>query len=1175
MAEKLTPQQALAVKNRGGKLLVSAAAGSGKTKVLVDRLMDYLTAAQDPADLDEFLIITYTKAAASELRGKIAAKLTQMLAENPDSRHLQRQMQRLYLTKISTVHGFCADILREYAYRLDIPADFRVADENECRELRESVMAGILEEAYAAADGDDGFRAFLDTQGLGRDDRLIPQILFQVYDSARCHLDPRAWLDRCVENNDFSGVTDLGQTVWGRYLMDDLFAFLDLQIEALTRCADAAGQAVGMEKPAALLRDTVAQLQGIRQCESWDAVYARKKVDYGRLVISAKCPDQALAEQIKAVRGAAKAAVERKLKSFSGDSRQMLEDMSRCAEAIRGMVALVKAFSKEYDRRKRTRRVLDFGDLEHRALDLFTGTDRNRITAAAREVGDRFREVLVDEYQDSNAVQDAIFSALTERRQNCFLVGDVKQSIYQFRLADPRIFLEKYNTFAPAETAKPGEGRRVLLSSNFRSCGGVLEGVNDIFRLCMTPAVGGLHYGDGEALREGIPHVPLEEPEVELLVLSVREHTYDEEAAMVARRIKELLDGSHFVRQGDATRPIRPEDIAVLLRSPGSMGGAFQAALEAEGIRCRTGGGENLLETQEIATLRALLQTVGNPRQDIPLLTVLMSPLFEFTVDDLAVIRGKNREGCLYDALQTDPTPKATAFLKTLSRLRTLARRESVVRLLEEIFLHTRIDSIYAAAEGGNLRQANLQTFYDLAVQFEATGRRELSRFLEMLDDLEQTGLTVSGEESAVGAVTLMSIHKSKGLEFPVVFVSGLSREFNRESLRAQVLCDKELGLGLTAVDTQNRVRYPTAAKRAIQVKAASESLSEEMRVLYVALTRARDRLIMTYAAKKPESDLKEIACRTALGGGELMTRDAICPGWWVLMAAMARTEAGKLFALAGTPGVSQVHPYPWRIETVQSPEEAPRENRPVEEAPADPEVQASIRQGLAFRYGHMAATRAPSKQTATQRKGREKDAEAAENAPPEAKPAKTWRIPAFAGAREDAAAAGTATHLCLQYIRYDSCATEDAVGQEVARLVESQYLTPEQGRMVNCGWIAAFFRTELGKKLRAGQVIREFKFSILDDGSAYDPALAGESILLQGVVDCALLEPDGITVLDFKTDYVTAQSLPGKVAHYRPQLLAYAGALERIYSKPVKDALLYFFRIGEAVSVWKKEEEA
>lgn len=1168
MAEKLTPQQQQAVENRGGKLLVSAAAGSGKTKVLVDRLLGYLTDPVSPANLDEFLMITYTKAAAAELRGKIAAKLSERLAEMPENRHLQHQMQRLYLTKISTVHAFCADILREYAYMMDIPADFRVADENECKELRDRTVEQLLDSAYDNAENDPDFRSFVDAQALGRDDRLVSEILLKVYDAARCHLDPQKWLDECISNTVADDVTDASQTVWGEYLIKDLFSYLDLQISAMKTCADAASRSEGMEKPAALLADTVHQLEDLRAARTWDEIVKRKSIDYGRLTISKKCPDQELAERIKAVRAACKKGLEKRLKSFADESEQVLSDVYATASSVRGIVALVRRFDREYDRAKRARRVLDFGDLEHNCLDLLLGKRRSGPTAVAQEIGSRFREIMVDEYQDSNAVQDAIFSALTEKRQNCFMVGDVKQSIYQFRLADPSIFLEKYATYKPAEDAGPRQGRKVMLSCNFRSGGDVLKSVNDVFAYCMSQRVGGLTYGEEEALREGIPHQGLGEPEVELWTIPVEETTYTEEAALVAQRIRQLLDGTHFVREKDQLRPIRPEDIAILLRSPGSVGMYYQWALQDLGIRCITGGGEDLLQTEEVAVLRAILQTVSNPRQDIPLLAALVSPVFGFTADDLAAFRAGNRRCCVYDALLKADSPKARSFLLTLQILRREARMRTLAQLIEKIFILTRMDSIYAAMAGGEAKKNNLHTFYTLACEFESTARRDLEQFLDHLTAMEDKGLIAAGEQSASGAVTLMSIHKSKGLEFPVVFVSSLSREFNRESARAHVLCDQKLGLGLSFVDTKNRVRYPTVAKRAIAVKTVADSLSEELRVLYVALTRARDRLIMTYASQSLEKDLQEIVNRMDMSKPELLTADVVCPGEWVLMTALRRTEAGELFALGGRPRETVPGDPVWKIKVSGAPNHTAEAMEMTEESAVLPdETVEKLRQSLQFSYPYPEATASPSKQTATGRKGRHKDQEAAEDAPAVDKTAISWRKPD----RKNASGTdmGNAVHALMQYIRFEDCSDEAAVARERDRLVAEGLLTRDQGALINCRKIAAFFASDIGQRLRsAPEVIREFKFSILDDGVRYDPALEGEKVLLQGVVDCAIIDDDGITVIDFKTDYVTQDTIGNRVRHYAPQVETYAQALARIYQRSVKEAVLYFFHLDRFETV-------
>lgn len=1166
MAEKLTQQQLTAVENRGGQLLVSAAAGSGKTKVLVDRLMGYLTDPVNPANVNDFLIITYTKAAAAELRGKIAQKLSQMIAEQPENRHLQHQMQRLYLAKISTVHSFCSDILRENAYRMDISADFRVADENECAQLQQQALEQVLNDAYTQIDSDEQLRALIDSQGFGRDDRSIPQILLKLYHSAKCHLDPEGWLNWCSQQSKAEDITDAAQTVWGRYLVDDLHRFLDLNIQALEACAQAAANDDAMQKPYLLLEQTIQQLISLRSCTTWDQIVTHSPIDYGRLTFSKKCTDQRLVDQIKAIREACKSGLASKLRSFTDPSHQILSDLRCSSDSANGLIMLVRRFSERYDRLKSRRRVLDFSDLEHKMLDLLLGKKRTGTTAAAHEIGSRFREIMVDEYQDSNGVQDAIFQALTAKRQNCFMVGDVKQSIYQFRLADPGIFIDKYDTFLPVEQAVQGQGRKVLLSKNFRSSAGVIQAVNDVFGKCMSSQVGGLDYTEDEMLYEGISHIPIGEPEVELYGISVQEDTYQEESAFVADRICQLLDGTHMIRENDTLRPIQAGDIVILLRSPGSVGAQFQYALQARGIRCSSGDSMDLLQTEEVSVLISLLQTIVNPQQDIPLLAVLTSRVFGFTADEMARIRGKNRYCSLYDVLRSDQTEKTKHFLRLLGDLRLCAQRKKLTQLIEDIFLKAGMLNTYFATADGDTKCGNLKAFLQIAADFTQSSQQDLIQFLDYIRSMEDRGLVITGEQKDTDTVTIMSIHKSKGLEFPVVFLCGLSRSFNKESTREQVLCHKELGLGLNFVDTGQRVRYPTIAKRAITAKIMEESISEEMRVLYVAMTRPRDRLIMTYAKRNLAADLHDTAMRLLLSPKELLTGQVDCPGDWVLQTALTKTEAGAFFELGGNPGSAQVSDIPWMIRVTEGTAVeaiAPEQVDPVSLLPAD--LLARIKAGLAFSYAHKQATSIPSKQTATQLKGRAKDQEVAENTLSVRNV--SFRRPSFALPVAGGKDYGTAFHVFMQYADFSACSSENSVMQQIKRLESANLLTPEQGEMVAARRVVEFFRSPMGVALSAHRnVLREFKFSVLVDAKKYYPDVKDEQILLQGVIDCAMIDEDGITVIDFKTDRVTEDTLPAVTQRYSQQVQAYKEALEKMYELPVKNACLYFFSIGKLV---------
>lgn len=1163
MAEQLTAAQKAAVENRGGPLLVSAAAGSGKTKVLIDRLMGYLKDPVDPANLDDFLVITYTKAAASELRAKIGAKLAQEIAAAPENRHLRHQTERLYLANISTVHAFCAQLLRSYAFQRNLPADIRVADEAECSALRQRAMERVLEEAYTNLE--PSVQAFLDTQGFGRDDRVVPEIVAGLYDASQCHLDPEQWLEDCVQQARFDG-QDPGDTVWGRYLLQQYRRELEGCAAQLERMLTICGRWKDLDqKYAPQIRR---ELENIRLCQAQTTWRQMREhpVSFGRLspLRDPQSPDDAAC--VKAVRTACKERLTKQQEVFQQDEGRAVADLQQSAQAVEGLVRLTKSFAAAFRAEKEKRRALDFSDLEHETLALLYQRGSTELTGAAREIGRQFREVLVDEYQDTNAVQDSIFAALTKERGNCFLVGDVKQSIYRFRLADPGIFLEKYRQFVPAAQAQPGQGRKILLSENFRSGGEILEAANWVFGCCMYPEVGGLRYGPEESLREGTGHEALPTGAVELHGIQLEQdeqgrtaEKYPVEAQFVARRIRELLDEPAMVRDNQGLRPVRPGDIAILLRSPGVCGAYYAEALARLQIPAVTGASGSLLDAAEIQVLWALLRVVDNPLQDIPLESVLASPLFCFSADRLGRVRANWQQGSLFEALTH--SQEAGDFLALLESLRRTARQEPVGRLMEEIYRSTHIEAVFAAMEDGAARQRNLERFYEMAAGFAQSGKQDLSQFLEFLDRARERG--VPPEEGGVtDAVQILSIHKSKGLEYPVVFLSNLSAVFNREDLRANVLVDPVLGIGCSALDRESRCRYPTLAKRAIARRIDQENVSEELRVLYVAMTRAKDRLIMTDASRYLTGTLTSLAQQATLPGSPEVSRQADSLGYWVLLAAMLRTEAGAFFQAAGKPAETQVQAHPWRIQLHHL---GPVEQAAAEQAPPAAEdipQPEAFRQALSLAYPWQAATRAPSKVTATQLKGRTLDEEVADGTP---RRSGRFRRPEFVEqTAPQGREIGVATHQAMQFLRYEACTSLEAVEQELQRLGREEYLTQRQLELVNRQWIWRFFRQELGQQLQSGQhVLREFKFSLLEDGGQLDPQLAGEKILLQGVVDCCLMEPEGLTILDFKTDRVQ----PGKEAEaaerYAPQVRAYGRALSRIYHLPVRKLLLYFFQTG------------
>lgn len=1180
MAEvRLTVAQQAVVENRGGALLVSAAAGSGKTKVLVDRLLSMILDVQNPHSIDDFLIITYTKAAAAELRGKILAALQEQLAKMPGNRHLQRQLTRIYLAQISTVHAFCANILREHAYRLDIPADFRVAEELECRTLRQRAMEQCIREAYAGQNTD--FLAFADTLGAGRDDRGIAELTETVYDKAQSHRDPDTWLRGCAEKLEMDKTTDFAKTIWGEILFADLQQFLDDEIEAMQRAIALIAADEALEKAYyPTFSEILRQLCELRACPDWDSVVRYGMPDFGRLKAVRKCEQPEVKEMVQFIRKDCADQLKRRLRCFSTNSEETAEEVTAIAPAIRGVLRLAREFGVRYAREKRRRHILDFSDLEHEAIRLFCGSSGNRATEAAREISLRYQEILVDEYQDSNEVQDAIFRAISREEQNLFMVGDVKQSIYRFRLADPGIFLEKYKTFAPYTKAKPGQPRKILLSENFRSRGEVLDAVNRVFERAMSERVGELAYGEAEALRQGLEFPATSDLPVELHCIQEdfesegegnSPQKADVEAAFLANRIGTLLaDGTQITEKG-TQRPIRPGDIAILLRSPKSAAGSYMAALQSAGIPCCCDTGEDILQTTELQVLTSLFEVIANPHQDIPLLAVLASPLFEFTASELAMIRGEDRTCDFYDALCSTSLPKAVKFRELLDHFRSTAETDGLTAVYNCMERETDLTAIFGAMRNGPVRIGNVQYFRNLVVSHAQSGGT-LTTFIRTIRDLRETGLVVQNH-SAADAVMLLSIHKSKGLEYPVVCLAGLSKAFNLEDLTKQVLIHPEYGVASNVIDLKLKVRYPSVAKQALSRKLRQEAISEELRILYVAMTRAKDRLIMTFCERHLVSRLKRLTWMRNSMGAEALASRASCHGDWILAEALGRTEAGALHnLLADRPWDTAVSEIPWNIcwhsgsAVMQMPVRPGLAMEPMKQAALPDALE--LERELDYTYPYLMVGQVPSKLTATQLKGRKLDEEVSECA---IQPSKRWRNrrPAFLGRRMSATERGTAIHLAMQFIRYEACGDLNGIQVELERLQTEEFLTAEQAAAVDPKKILKFFQSALGQRvLHAPQRKREFKFSVFLDAEAYTEEAAGEKILLQGVTDCCLMESDGIVILDFKTDRLTPGGESERAEYYRGQLEGYAAALSRIFAQPVKEKILYFFTTDTAVTL-------
>lgn len=1160
---KLTPSQQAVVDDRGGALLVSAAAGSGKTKVLVDRLLSRICDKVNPCNLDDFLVITYTKAAASELRIKIAQALSEKLAETPNNRHLQRQMSRIYLAPISTVHAFCSDLLRTNAHLLDLSPDFRVAEEAESAALQDKILEQMLEREYERSD--DDFLTMVAAFGYGRDDRRLPEAIKMAHREMRCRADMEGWLQAMLDALNMDRYEDASQTPWGIYLMENFQTFLQQQIRKLENGLKEMQLypkiQKGLEK---CFLGNLEQLKVLAECVTWDEIVANRVTDFGRAGGIREPEDVLVKERLSKVRSLCWTELKKWQEYFFAPSDLVLEDLRAVSPGTQVLLRFAKTFDEAYGAEKKRRKLLDFSDLEHLAIRLLVDRHTGKPTRVARDVAERFVEIMVDEYQDSNEVQDTIFEAVSRNGQNRFMVGDVKQSIYRFRLADPSLFLRKYLEYAMWNEAEPGQPRKILLSENFRSREEILAACNDVFRLVMRKAVGDLDYTDDEALRQGRDFPPLDDPPVEMHCLTHSDPGQDKsalEAEYVAARIREMLNQGTLVSDGEEKRPVRPGDIVILMRSLASTASDYLDALGRHGVPAVCDRGGSLLETSEVQILVALLQILDNPHQDIPLLTVLGSPVFGFSPEQLALPRTENRKGDYYDAIREQEM--FSEALKTIDDLREDARWMSLHELVDQIFRKTGILSVFSAMEDGLRRERNLLAFRGFTVSFEAMGSRALPQLLWYLQDLQAAGGQIPLPKSAVeDAVTIMSIHSSKGLEFPVVFLCDLSRKFNLQDMQDAILVDNDLAVGCNRVDHDRYVRYPTLAKKAIAHKKTREAVSEELRVLYVAMTRAKDRLIMTYYSRYLVSEMKTLNSLLTWPLSDDLCASVRSPGKWILMAALCRTEAGELFAQAGNNEVSRVWDTYWKIRFC-SLDEA-RES-------ADDEICSSVSVSvetdaedlalLQYVYPYERVCNIPAKITATQLKGRVEDQEISNGSRELSRQAVlSFKRPVFTHRVLSAAEVGTAMHLFMQFADYAACQNADTLDKELKRLVLDQYLTEEQANAVGRNQILSFFASDLGCWLLTQNIHREFKFSLLVDSGDYGFGASDERVMLQGVVDCFVEEEDGLTVVDFKTD-----KLPDP-ERYRQQIEVYAEALSKIYQKPIKKRILYFFSTSKTV---------
>lgn len=1174
---ELTPEQKAVVEHRTGALLVSAAAGSGKTKVLVDRLLRQICDEKSPCNIDDFLMITYTKAAAAELRVKIASEIRERLAENPTNRHLRRQLTRIYQAEITTVHAFCARLLRTYAHQLNLSPDFRVAEEAECLLLKERAMDDLMRKVYEEVDQNSNLQELFEALGSGRNDRKLRDLVLTLYQCVQCHPWPKQWSKACRDSLREGECQDISQTVWGKYLLHEMHNFLEGQIAQYRYAIDRILSTPTLTPYLPVFEENMSMLEKFLVGNTWDT-YAKAEISFGTLKAVKNCPEPEIQNEVKDIRDTCKKQLEKYMHYFSLDGATALRDLEGTYPALRELLHLADVFSIYYHAQKENKRILDFSDLEHEAIRLLVDPYTGGPTAVAKEVSANFREIMVDEYQDSNEVQDTIFRAVSRGEKNLFMVGDVKQSIYRFRLAEPEIFLKKYRAYTERENDENDSPRKILLSANFRSRPEVLEAVNHVFETVMSEEVGDIHYGDAERLCTIRDFDKSTTPCVALHLISTETEEEDEEtpekaeaeAKFVAAQIAELLHGEHYVGEGDKKHRICPEDIAILMRSLSSTATIYARALAERGIPVSTDKGDNIFETTEVSTLLAYLQIMDNPHQDIPLITALSSPVGGFTAEDLAQIRCSGRKLDFYDALvqhaKTDV--KAKTFVDMLSDLRKKRRWMDLMELVNHVMDRTDIRSVVSVMPSGQQRLKHLQAFCDICRNAVSQDITSIGGLLRYINSLREKKVSVSAEDEGKSGVTIMSVHKSKGLEFPVVFLSDLSRKFNTDSLKVSVMTDQEMMIGCNVVDRKNRVQYPTVAKHALMVKKRKEMISEELRVLYVAMTRARDRLYMTYCDAHLDSQIQRIAMQACYPAPISITSNITNPGQWVLLAAAVRPEAQRIFG--GAKVAEKSFPYSWQVKYHNANDlHFALKGHVAERICVD---QSEVPSYLSQKVMKQDGSAIPAKMTATQLKGRTLDTESAEFAADTIQNRRVAIRPrTFSTAPMGLSPTqkGTATHLFMQYCRFAPVCDSSWLAAEKERMLRDKFLTKEQVDALQDDRILQFFQSDMGKLvLGAKDIRREFKFSVLMGAEKYYHESCAEKIMLQGVVDCIIFMEDGLWVLDYKTDNVDAHSVTQRAQQYLPQLTAYSDALSKIYGKPVAKKILYFFSTNSAIEL-------
>ena len=1220
-----TKEQERAIYSHGSNILVAAAAGSGKTAVLVERIIQKLLHKGNPVDIDSLLVVTFTNAAAQEMRNRVGHALAKALEENPGSHHLKKQLSLLQNASISTLHSFCMEVVRRYAYMLDLDPGFRIADTVESDLIQQEVLEDLFEDWYGK-EGEEQLRFFdvVERFSSDRSDLDVEKLVLDLYTFATQNPWPEAWMDQMVEMYNVANVEDEADLPWLALLKQEVTSQLKAMETEAHQVLDLTREPDG---PYAYGETAEADLELIQQAKgamahSWTemqtfmadqkfAVLSRKKMD---------CNEEKK-EQAKKIRDRYKKRWnEVRDEWFSRSLDSYLKDMQDLHPVMQQLAVIVKDFKGRYEQLKKEKAIVDFSDLEHYCLHILLDEKATPTDLVPSSVAEgfqkQFSEVLIDEYQDTNLVQETLLRLLTEGKDagHLFMVGDVKQSIYRFRHAEPSLFLNKYKAYGSEES----EGERIDLARNFRSRKQVLDATNYIFRQVLDEEVGEMEYEKEAELiysNKIYDELTADDADAELFLIDREAQEGDseedegykdlEKAQLEARAYGKMIrkwlgyEGGEPVQVVDketgTKRTIQYRDIVILMRSM-TWASTIVDELKQQGIPIYAELSTGYFEAIEIKVMLSLLKVIDNPMQDIPLASVLKSPIVGLNEDELAQIRLAKKRVTYYEAMQAyvrkdELGRKVDAFLKLLKSFRESARQGALSELIWDIFRETGYYDFVGGMPGGRQRQANLRALYDRARSYESTSFRGLFRFLRFIERIEERGDDL-GAARALGeqedVVRIMTIHKSKGLEFPVVILGAMDKQFNMMDLKNRYLLHKDYGFGSRYINPEKRLMYPTLAYHALKEAKRRELLAEEMRVLYVALTRAKEKLVMVGNVASFEK--KQEKWQTFVE-----TKDWVLPPHdrleaksyldWVGPALIRHQHTKGLRGDVEVMTAEEIHydESQWRVQVAHGREFAVldevKEKRDEELKRAvsewrmvetGPEVDDAYIDRLDFVYPYEKAAYTRAKQTVTEiKRQRETKDEYSSDQLLIPNRAPIVKRPRFMQEEKQLTAAerGTAMHTVMQHLPFSKEWTALEVEEYVEHLVLKEVLRREEADVIDFAAIADFFKTDIGSYvLEAEGIEREVPFSLTlpaDEVYADWDTDTEEQVFIQGVIDAMIPYEDGWMILDYKSDGIPddAKDVAEKMAdRYRTQLSLYQSALEKIWKQPVRKSCLYFF---------------